>query len=88
MILSEIGLNVNIKYTFNLKNRDLNKNHDWINDNKQNYNNSDLMKANIFLKQIFKNGQKNVRVEKTLNDKQKLIFKRIELYYYNMLVGI
>ncbi len=88
MILSEIGLNVNIKYTFNLKNRDLDKNHDWINDNKQNYNNSDLMKANIFLKQIFKNGQKNVRVEKTLNDKQKLIFKRIELYYYNMLVGI
>jgi len=88
MILSEIGLNVNIKYTFNLKNRDLDKNHDWINDNKQNYNNSDLIKANIFLKQIFKNGQKNVRVEKTLNDKQKLIFKRIELYYYNMLVGI
>ncbi len=57
------------------------------------------MEANTFLEWVFKDDQKNAKIKEdednidivnylTLNKKQKLIFKRVELYYYNILVSV
>ena len=81
-----------------LGSRDMDWNHDWINDARQRCSNIDLsllMKADTFVKRISGNGQKSTEEEgngyiadySTLNDKQKIVFRRIESHYNDMFVG-
>ena len=86
-----MGPNTNIKQSSELGTRDMDKNYDWINEDKQYYGNSELMEAITFLERISKNegieeDEDNVDYT-TLNEKQKQIFKRIESHYLNMTVG-
>jgi len=91
MVLAEMGPNANIKQSSELGTRDMDKNHDWINEDKQYYDNSELMEANTFLERVSKN--EGIEVDEdnvdytTLNEKQKQIFKRIESHYLNMNAG-
>ncbi len=63
MILAEISPNTNIQNSSDLEDHDMDKNYDWLNDGKQYYDNSDLMKANTFLERVSKDDQKNARIE-------------------------
>ena len=93
MIFSEIGPNAVIDYSSDLRSRDMDQNHDWINDAQQHYSSTDLENANIFVHQASSNGWDNPKVEnnlvdyQTLNEKQKIVFKRIESHYHNILMG-
>jgi len=81
MILLGMGLNAVIDYSSDLRSRDMDQNHDWINDAQQHYSSIDLKNADIFVHQASSNGRDNPRVEnnlvdyQTLNKKQKIVFK-------------
>lgn len=49
MVLAKMGPNTNIKQSSELGTCDMDKNHDWINEDKQYYDNSELMEAITFL---------------------------------------
>ncbi len=72
MIFSEIGPNAVIDYSSDLRSRDMDQNHDWINDAQQHYSSTDLENANIFVHQASSNGWDNPKVENNLVDYQTL----------------
>ena len=63
MILTEMGPNVNIQHTSDLGDYNMDLNHDWLNDGKQHYNESDLMEVDTFLERVSKDDGENARIE-------------------------
>ena len=95
MHFAEMGLNVHIDSDSNLGSRDLDQNHNWTNDVQQQYSDDDLAKAYDFVHQASCNGE-NYDIEdenesdivyQNLNEKQKIIFNRIETHYNNTILG-
>src|ERR1700722_12737331 len=83
MLLAEMGPNAIIDCSSNLGSRDIDQNHDWINDARQRYSDTDLMEADNFVSRISTNWQRNELITntfdyETLNEKQKMVFRRIE----------
>ena len=92
MLLAEMGPNAIIDFSSDLGSRDMDRSHDWINDSRQRYSNTDLMEADTFVNRVSINEQRNELVTdtvdlQTLNEKQKLVFRRIESHYDDMLKG-
>jgi len=56
MIFAEIGPNATIERSSDLGARNMDQNHDWLNDSKQHYDDSDLADANNFLQQATHHG--------------------------------
>src|SRR5437764_10194336 len=68
----------------------MNRSHDWINDARKRYSNTDLTETDTFVSRVSTDWQGNKLVTETLdyqtlNEKQKLVFKRIESHYNDML---
>jgi len=89
MILSEMGLRPNFDCFFDLGSRDIDQNHDWINDLRQRYSDTDLLSLDTFVIRDSRNAEKENSIVdyQTLNDNQKTIFKRIESHYQSVLAG-
>ena len=96
MILAEMGPNATIERSSDLGNRDMDRNHDWLNDGKQHYDDSDLAGANNFLQQATEYERDNEGNDShfvdivdydSLNEKQQIIFKRIKSHYHNTLTN-
>jgi len=95
MRLAEMGPNVRIDSNIDLGSRDMDRDHDWTNDAQQKYSNEDLAKACDFVYQAARNSKNddnyNIRDENrvsdiicdNLNEKQKIIFDRIETHHKN-----
>ena len=82
MFLAEMGPNAVVDCSSNLGTRDMDRNHDWINDIKQRYSNADLVGADTFVSRISEEGQGNVKRKRenivnyqTLNENQRIVFK-------------
>src|SRR5436305_14602671 len=94
MFLAVMNSNAVINCSTDLGSRDINQNYDWINDARQRYSNADLMDADTFVNRTSGNEQGNTREEEnevinyqTLNEKQRMVFERIESHYNNVLAG-
>src|SRR3954452_2572221 len=92
MILAEMSSDAVINCSFDLGSREMDQNYDWINDARQQFSDTDIMNANIFLKRASVNEQENVRESitvdyETLNEKQKIVFKRVESHHSDILAG-
>ena len=87
MLLAEIGPKPSFNYSSDLSFWDMDQNYDWINDLRQWYN--DLIDIDTFLSRNSKISEKsNVSVDyQMLNDNQKMVFKRVESHYYDVLEG-
>ena len=90
MLLAEMGPNAIIDSSSDLGSREMDRSHDWINDTRKRYSNTDLMEADTFVSRVSTDWQGNELVTETLdyqtlNEKQKLVFKRIESHYDDML---
>ena len=95
MHLAEIGLNIRIISNSDLRSRDLNWNHNWINKIQQNYSSEDLETVHKFVQQVLcdsKNDDTEDENEtsdimyQNLNKKQKIIFNRIVTHYNDMIL--
>ena len=82
MFLAEMGPNAVVDCSSNLGTRDMDRNHDWINDIKQRYSNADLVGVDTFVSRISGEGQGNVEREREnivdyqkLNENQRIVFK-------------
>src|SRR6266498_586800 len=88
MFLARMGPNTNFDCSSDIGSRDIDRNHNWINDLKQRYSDMDLKDIDTF---VNRNSRPNEKKEdliidyQTLNDIQKTIFKRIESYYQEVL---
>ncbi len=92
MHFAEIGLNVNIVSLSNLDSRDIDRNHDWVNDTQQRYSFDDIKKAYDFVNEASTDaiddlGKDDSVNYENLNEKQKTIFNRIESHYSSILMG-
>ncbi|GES82792.1 ATP-dependent DNA helicase Pif1-like [Rhizophagus clarus] len=70
--------------------RDIDQNHDWINDLRQRYSDTELVNIDMFVSRNCRiNAEKeNIIVDyQMLNSNQKIIFKRIESHYNDVLNG-
>src|SRR6266498_2572420 len=90
MLLAEMGPNAIIDNSSDLGSREMDRSHDWINDARKRYSNTDLTEADTFVSRVSTDWQGNELVTETLdyqtlNEKQKLVFKRIESHYNDML---
>ena len=70
----------------------MDRNHDWINDTQQWYSSDDIEKAYNFINEAsidtIDNLEKDESVDyENLNEKQKIIFNRIESHYNSILTG-
>jgi hypothetical protein len=97
MRFAEMGPNSRIVMSSDLGSRDMDRNHDWINDAEQYYSSNDISKARDFVQQASSNGTNdandNENIDElfdyeSLNEKQKKIFNRVESHYKNVLTGI
>jgi len=79
-----MGSNAVISHSSDLRSRDIDWNHDWINDVRQRYFDTDLIEAGTFMNRVSGSGQRNAEKEgnddlivdyETLNEKQKKVFK-------------
>ncbi len=84
MILMEIGPNVTIEHSSDLRSRDIDQNHDWLSDGKQDYDNSKLADTYNFLQQATEHKENDKKIGyssmeivdyDSLNEKQEIIFK-------------
>ena len=92
MRLVEIGPNVNIVCSSDLGSQDMNRNHNWINDIQQWYSSDDIEKACNFINEASIDAIDNLEKDESvnyenLNEKQKIIFNRIESHYNSILTG-
>ncbi|GBC33192.2 ATP-dependent DNA helicase PIF1 [Rhizophagus irregularis DAOM 181602=DAOM 197198] len=90
MFLAEMGLNPSFDCSSDLGSRDMDRNHDWINDPRQRYNDTDLRDIDTFISSNSRisTEEENLTVDyQTLNDNQKKVFNRIEAHYHDVLVG-
>ena len=90
MLLAEMGPNAIIDSSSDLGSQEMNQSHDWINNTRKRYSNTDLMEADTFVSRVSTDWQGNELVTETLdyqtlNEKQKLVFKRIESHYDDIL---
>jgi len=93
MRLAEMGLNSRIECTTDLGIRDIDRNHDWINEGKQNYSVTDIAMAGNFVRQSSNNARDNQREKindiieyQSLNENQKKVFKKIKTHFNNILM--
>ncbi|EXX58670.1 uncharacterized protein LOC114530801 [Rhizophagus irregularis DAOM 181602=DAOM 197198] len=89
MFLAEMGLNPSFNCSSDLGSRDMDRNHDWINDPRQRYNDTDLRDIDTFISSDSRisTEEENLTVDyQTLNDNQKKVFNRIESHYHDVLV--
>ena len=77
MLLAGMGPNIVIDGISDLGTRDIDRNHDWINESKQRYNNDDLVEVDTFVSRNSSEGQENIEGKEenyvdyqTLNKKQ------------------
>ena len=89
MVLSGMGPNSNINCSTDLGTRDIDRDHDWINDLRKRYSNTDLADVDTFVSRNCGISEAEVgSVEyQTLNDNQMVVFKRIEAHYHDLLSG-
>jgi ATP-dependent DNA helicase PIF1 len=96
MHLAEMGPNAYIESNSDLGSRDLDRNHNWIDEARQNYSSEDLATAHDFVHKAScdsRNDATETEDESTevdyqkLNEKQKTIFNRIETHYTNTISG-
>jgi len=85
MFLAEMGPRPSFDCSSDLVSRDMDRNHDWINDPRQRY--TDLVDIDTYLSSNSRIAEeRNVLVDyQTLNDNQKIVFKRIESHYHDVL---
>ena len=90
MFLARMGPNTNFNCSSNIGSHDIDQNYEWINDPKQRYSDMNLKDIDTF---VNRNSRPNEKKEdliidyQTLNDIQKIIFKRIESHYQEVLAG-
>lgn len=90
MFLAEISPNPNFDCSSDLGFQDIDQNHDWINDPRQRYNDTDLRNIDTFISSDSRisTEEENLTVNyQTLNDNQEKVFNRIESHYHDVLVG-
>jgi hypothetical protein len=90
MVLAEMGPKPSFDSSSDLGLRDIDRNHDWINDPMQRYSDTDLTEIDTFVSResrINAEKEKSTVDYQSLNDNQKKIFKRIESHYQNVLAG-
>jgi hypothetical protein len=95
MRLVKMGSNRNIDSSVDLDTRDVDQNHDWINDGRQYYSVNDLAGVTDFIQQtsdkdqnLGNRSESNDSVDhQTLNENQKSVFRRIEMHYSDILAG-
>ena len=94
MYLAEMGPNSKIESMTNLGTRDMDRNHDWINESKQNYSITDIATAADFVKEASNKARDDDREEiidtidyQSLNENQQKVFKRIETHYNDIIIG-
>ncbi len=63
MHLVEMDPNAVISHSFDLGSRDIDQNHDWINDIRQRYFDTDLIEAGTFVNRVSSSGQRNAEKE-------------------------
>src|SRR6266498_5518763 len=91
MILAEMGPNATIEHSSDLGSHDMDRNHDWLSDGKQDHDDSELADAHNFLQQAteykgnneIENSSIDIVDYDSLNKKQEIIFKRIKSHYYS-----
>ena len=94
MHLAEMGPNVHIERDTNLGTRDLDRNYNWINDAQQQYSADNLAEACDFVHQASHNSRnddiedEDENMHQNLNEKQKIIFDRIEKHYNDTISGL
>ncbi|EXX54638.1 hypothetical protein RirG_232710 [Rhizophagus irregularis DAOM 197198w] len=84
-----MGLNPSFDCSFDLGSRNMDQNHNWINDPRQIYNDTDFRDIDTFISSDFRisTEEENLTVDyQTLNDNQKKVFNRIKSHYYDVLV--
>jgi hypothetical protein len=76
MILTEMEPKPKFDRSSDLGSRDIDRNHDWINDPRQQYSDTDLLKLDTFVIRDSKNAEKESLIVdyKTLNENQKTVF--------------
>ena len=93
MHLAKIDLNANIMCSSDLGSRDIDRNYDWIDNTQQRYSSDDIEKARDFVHEASNNaiddlGKDDDSIDyESLNEKQKIVFSRIESHYNNTLLG-
>jgi AAA+ superfamily predicted ATPase len=88
-----MGPNTRIIGSTNLGLRDMDQNHDWINDAKRYYSDDDIKNVTNFVQESLSNNTNNKNIDEffdyeSLNEIQKKVFKRVESYYNNILNNI
>src|SRR3989440_1844252 len=95
MVLAEMGPRANIERSCDLGSRDIDRNHDWLNEGRRNYLDDDLAVSSNFIQQASssdrENGHKSNEKEgidvRNLNQKQKVGLTRKESHYNDVLTG-
>jgi len=93
MHLAEMGPNARIVSLSDLRTRDIDRNHDWINDARQHYSDADITDAREFVHNTSRNWKNTKEKEcdsidyQNLNENQKKILDRIESHYNDILRG-
>src|SRR5256885_7485339 len=84
-----MGPNARIVGSSDLGTRDMDRNHDWINDSRQHYSDTDITDAREFVHNASRNWNNTKEKDdyQNLNEKQKKIFNRIESHYTDILGG-
>ena len=67
ILLAEIGLNAIIDSFSDLGSQEMNWSHNWINDAKKQYSNTDLMETDTFMSRVSTDWQENKLVTETLD---------------------
>lgn len=94
MHLAEMGPNVRINPLSDLGTRDMDRNHDWVHEGREHYSDADIAIASNFISNAlgkdqnheYRSEEGNLIDVQTLNEKQKLIFDRIETHYNDILM--
>jgi hypothetical protein len=89
MVLAGMGPKANIDSYSDLGLRDVDVNHDWINDPKQRYTETDFASIEEFIiRDSGVDAEKDTAMDyQSLNDNQKRVFNRIESHYNDVLAG-
>ena len=94
MYLAEMDPNSKIESMTDLGTRDIDRNHDWINEAKENYSITDIAMAGNFVRDASNKARDVDREEindiidyQSLNEKQQKVFKRIETHYNDIITG-
>jgi hypothetical protein len=92
MHLAEMGPKANIVCSSDLGSRDIDRNHDCINETQQRYPSFDIENAGNLIREASNTAINDLEKDdsidyESLNEKQKIVFNRIEAHYNNILTG-